>query len=199
MKNRQFYILFLGWLCGLPLWAQNDTINVLDEVFLTDIKLRDFSTGQHVSVLNDSVLKKNGALLTSALNFNTNIYFKENGLGMVSSPSFRGTTASQTAVLWNGININSQFNGQTDFNTINAGGFDNISVRGGGGSVVYGSGAIGGTIHLNTQLDFSGKTKQDLFLQYGSFNTLDARYKIKTSTKKWSLSAALARNSSDND
>ena len=199
MKNRQFYILFLGLLCGLPLWAQNDTINVLDEVFLTDIKLRDFSTGQHVSVLNDSVLKKNGALLTSALNFNTNIYFKENGLGMVSSPSFRGTTASQTAVLWNGININSQFNGQTDFNTINAGGFDNISVRGGGGSVVYGSGAIGGSIHLNTQLDFSGKTKQDLFLQYGSFNTLDARYKIKTSTKKWSLSAALARNSSDND
>lgn len=199
MKKTRFYILFLGLLCSLPVFAQNDTINVLDEVFLTDTKLKDFSTGQQVTVLNDSVLKKNGALLTSALNFNTNIYFKENGLGMVSSPSFRGTTASQTAVLWNGININSQFNGQTDFNALNAGGFDNISVRGGGGSVVYGTGAIGGTVHLNTNLDFTGKTKQDIFFQYGSFNTLDARYKIKTSGKKWSLSLAAARNSSDND
>jgi iron complex outermembrane receptor protein len=180
-------------------FAQNDTVKVLDEVFLTDTKLKDFSTGQQVTVLNDSVLKKNGALLTSALNFNTNIYFKENGLGMVSSPSFRGTTASQTAVLWNGININSQFNGQTDFNTLNVGGYDNVSVRGGGGSVVYGTGAIGGTVHLNTNLDFSGKTKQDIFLQYGSYNTVDARYKVKTSGKKWRLSIAAARNSSDND
>ncbi|PKD16984.1 TonB-dependent receptor [Salegentibacter salinarum] len=199
MKKTQFYILFLGLLCSLTSLAQNDTVNVLDEVFLTDKKLKDFSTGQQVTVLNDSVLKKNGALLTSALNFNTNIYFKENGLGMVSSPSFRGTTASQTAVLWNGININSQFNGQTDFNTLNAGGFDNISVRGGGGSVIYGTGAIGGTVHLNTNLDFTEKTTQDIFVQYGSFNTLDARYKIKTSGKKWSLSVATARNSSDND
>ncbi|MDX1428507.1 MAG: TonB-dependent receptor, partial [Salegentibacter mishustinae] len=79
MKKTQFYILFLGLLCGLPTLAQNDTINVLNEVFLTDTKLKDFSTGQQINVLNDSVLKKNGALLTSALNFNTNIYFKENG------------------------------------------------------------------------------------------------------------------------
>ncbi|TDN81237.1 iron complex outermembrane receptor protein [Salegentibacter sp. 24] len=199
MKKTQFYILFLSLLCSMTAFAQNDTVKVLDEVFLTDTKLKDFSTGQQVTVLNDSVLKKNGALLTSALNFNTNIYFKENGLGMVSSPSFRGTTASQTAVLWNGININSQFNGQTDFNTLNVGGYDNVSVRGGGGSVVYGTGAIGGTVHLNTNLDFSGKTKQDIFLQYGSYNTVDARYKVKTSEKKWRLSIAAARNSSDND
>lgn len=60
MKKTQFYILFLGLLCGWPTLAQNDTINVLNEVFLTDTKLKDFSTGQQVTVLNDSVLKKNG-------------------------------------------------------------------------------------------------------------------------------------------
>ncbi|SHF60839.1 iron complex outermembrane recepter protein [Salegentibacter echinorum] len=199
MKTFIRYILILSYFTAVPVFGQADSITILDEVFLTDTKLKDFSTGQEVTILNDSVLKKNGALLTSALNFNTNIYFKENGLGMVSSPSFRGTSASQTAVLWNGININSQFNGQTDFNTINAGGYDNISIRGGGGSVVYGTGAVGGTVHLNTQLDFSKETQNDFFLQYGSFNSLDARYKLKTSTEKWSLSIALARNSSDND
>ena len=73
---------------------------------------------------------------------------------MVSSPSFRGTTAQQTAVVWNGININSQLLGQTDFNTVSTRGYNSIAVKAGGGSVVYGSGAIGGTIHLNNDLKF---------------------------------------------
>ncbi len=199
MKFIQFYFFVVFFCSSFWINAQSDSITVLDEVLLTDTRLKGFSTGQNIQTLVDTTLQKNGALLTDALNFNTPVYFKENGLGMVSSPSFRGTSASQTAVLWNGININSQFNGQIDFNTINTGGYDNISVRGGGGSVVYGSGAIGGSIHLNTHLGFEDKTRNTVFLQYGSYNTLDARYKLKTSGEKWSLSLALARNSSDND
>ncbi|UJH91970.1 TonB-dependent receptor plug domain-containing protein [Antarcticibacterium sp. 1MA-6-2] len=101
--------------------------------------------------------------------------------------------------MWNGININSQFNGQIDFNTINAAGFDEIAVRGGGGSVAYGTGAIGGTVHLNTNLSFRDRLENDLFLEYGSFNTLDARYRLKAGWEKWSISVAGAHNSSDND
>ena len=65
---------------------------------------------------------------------------------MVASPSFRGTNASQTAVLWNGIPINSMFTGQTDFNTILTGSIDKLTIRSGSGSVPFGSGAIGGSI-----------------------------------------------------
>ncbi len=198
MKKGIFFILPFILLHTLPSFAQIDSINVLDEV-LVDAKLRVFSTGQEVLHISDSVTKKNRPTLTSVLNFNSPIYFKENGLGMVSSPSFRGTTASQTAVLWNGININSQFNGQTDFNTINAAGYDEIAVRGGGGSVVYGTGAIGGTVHLNTRLNFQEKLENDVFVQYGSFNTLDARYQLKAARGDWTVNISGARNSSDND
>lgn len=194
MKN-YFYVLFLSFSCS---FSQYDSITVLEEV-LIDTKLNVFSTGQTLLKLSDSVAKQNPPLLSSLLNFNTPVYFKENGSGMVSSPSFRGTTASQTAVLWNGININSQFNGQIDFNTINASGFDDITVRGGGGSVVYGTGAIGGTIHLNTHLSFKEKIENLLFLQTGSFNTHDLRYRFKTARGDWSLLVSGARNSSDND
>jgi len=178
--------------------AQNDTI-ALKEVIISDSQLRDYSTSQSVLKLNDSVINKNASSLTSLLNYNSVIYFKENGLGMVSSPSFRGTTAQQTAVLWNGININSQLLGQTDFNTISTRDFTSISVKAGGGSVIYGTSAIGGSIHLNNDLTFGNKFMNTVRVNYGSFNTQGYHYKANVGSDKFSASVSFTRNNSDND
>jgi hypothetical protein len=43
-------------------------------------------------------------------------------------------------------------------------GYDQIGIKAGGGSVTYGSGAIGGSIHLNNILDFN-KGFMDLYFQ----------------------------------
>lgn len=182
------------------LFAQVDSLeNQLDTIFVSSYKLQEFSAGQTISHLSDSVIKENQPLLTSLLEYNTPIYFKQNGLGMASSPSFRGTTASQTAVLWNGININSNFLGQTDFNTVNGGNFDDIDVRAGGGSLIYGSGAIGGTVHLNTDLEYKNEISHEIYTGYGSFQTFDNRYKLNISTDKFSFRFAGTHNSSNND
>ena len=181
------------------LLAQSKPAIPLNEVIVSDNQLKNFSSSQSVLKLTDSIISKNQSSLTSLLNYNTVIYFKENGLGMVSSPSFRGTTAQQTAVVWNGININSQLLGQTDFNTISTRGYNSIEVKAGGGSVVYGSGAIGGTIHLNNDLKFKDTFKNNVEIYYGDFNTLSAVYGITAATNKWSTNASFTRNSSDND
>ena len=181
------------------IFAQQDTIVKLKEVVVSDVQLQRFSNSLSVEKLNDSIIENNRASLTSLLQYNTVIYFKENGLGMVSSPSFRGTTAQQTAVIWNGININSQLNGLTDFNTITTNDFENITVRAGGGSAIYGSSAIGGSIHLNNELQFKNQFRNRLLLNYGSFNTFGANYKTSISDKKVSTTISISRNSSDND
>ncbi|WP_112086632.1 TonB-dependent receptor [Flavobacterium lacus] len=191
--------------CGVALLlfqlvlGQNDSMVQLNEVVVSDAKLQKFSNAQQIRVLNDSVLQKNRGSFTNLLLFNSPIYFKENGAGMVSSPSFRGTTAQQTAVIWNGININSQLNGQTDFNTINAADFNSIGIRSGGGSVLYGSGAVGGSIHLTNLLAFNAKTKHQLRANYGSFNSLGLNYGLEGGSEKWAYQASSSRNSSDND
>ncbi|MFV8347498.1 TonB-dependent receptor plug domain-containing protein [Flavobacterium sp. ZB4P13] len=179
--------------------AQNDSITNLKEVIVSDANLLKNNKSQSILVLNDSVINKNQSSLTNLLNYNSVIYFKEYGRGMLSTVSFRGTTASQTAVIWNGININSQLNGSTDFNTISAGNFNSISVKAGGGSVSYGSGAIGGTVHLNNDLVFKNQFTNDLRVDYGSFNTFGANYKIAVSNAKWSTQIGFFQNSSDND
>lgn len=198
MTVKQFILPLFLMLCH-TLVAQQDSIVQLKEVVISDTQLRDFSSTQSVQKLNDSVINTNSSSLTSLLNYNTVIYFKENGLGMVSSPSFRGTTAQQTAVIWNGININSQLNGQTDFNTLNTRDFNSVSVRAGGGSVIYGSGAVGGTIHLNSEPEYGQKFTNTARVNYGSYNTLGLHYNAGVSTNKFSASVSFTRNSSDNN
>lgn len=198
MTAKKLLLFCILCLCQ-TLCAQHDTIVTLKEVLISDSQLKNFTDTKSVQVLNDSVIEKNQASLTSLLNYNSGIYFKENGLGMVSSPSFRGTTAQQTAVIWNGIPINSQFNGQTDFNTISSADFNTITVQSGGNSSIYGSSAIGGSIHLNTDLSFKKAFRNELRFHYGSFNTLGMNYKIRVSDAKFSSQISLSRNSSDND
>ena len=127
---------------------------VIDTVFIFDRHITEAKKTQQVYQISNTDIQKNATNLSEALRFQTPIYIKENGRGSVSSPSFRGTTAQQTSFLWNGIPVNSTFLGQGDINNLSLLNYDNIEVKAGGGSVIYGSAAIGGTIHLNNQISF---------------------------------------------
>ncbi len=199
MKRKVNYIFFITVLTLLQGFAQNDSITRLDEVIISDIKIKKFSEGYKVQSLSDSVIKRNDISLTSLLRYNSTIYFRENGIGGISSASFRGTSASQTAVIWNGININSQLNGQTDFNTVSTNNYDDIAIRSGGGSVQYGSGAIGGSVHLNNEFKFSNHFSNNFRISYGSFNTSKANYKVRYGNKKIYTDVGVDYINSDND
>lgn len=180
-------------------YAQVSNIE-LNEVTVTDWYLSKNTAIQSTQKLNDSVIKSNaGNSLTSLLNNQSLFFFKENGLGMVSSPSFRGTTAQQTAVVWNGININSPLNGQTDFNLISVRQFNQIAIRAGGGSSRYGTGAIGGSIHLNNHLNYTEGFELESFNQLGSFNTWFNSVQFRQASSKKTLQVQLSRTASDND
>lgn len=199
MKEHIVYIfIFLCFGIG-NLNAQIDSLNVLPEVVLSDVKLRNFSQGQRVGRIGDSILQNSKTSLTEVLRHNSLIYFRENGPGGVSSPSFRGTSAQQTAVVWNGININSQLNGQTDFNTISSRNYDNIAVRRGGGSIPYGSGAVGGSVHLNNDIRFQNKIETNASFGYGSFDSPSANIKSQYSTQKFYGDLAVDYTQSQND
>ncbi|WP_394907121.1 TonB-dependent receptor plug domain-containing protein [uncultured Mesonia sp.] len=194
---RQFLFLILLFLLGYAVQAQKREL--LDSVVLKASNIRTQSVGQNIVEIKSSEIKKYRPQLTDVLNFETPIFFKENGLGMVSSPSFRGTTAQQTAVLWNGINVNSTFLGQVDFNTLSAHGYSDILVRSGGGSAQLGSGAIGGSILLQNQLDFEKGHQLSLNSSLGSFATFNQSLDYQWSNQK--ISAQVGGNyvQSEND
>ena len=199
MEKKQLFLFFIGLMAFAQVFGQRDGVIVLDEVILSDAKLLHFSKGTKVRVVNDSVQEKSGSSLTDLLRYNSNIYFKENGYGMVSSASFRGTNAQQTAVVWNGININSQLTGQTDFNTLIPGNYGDVVVRSGGGAVQYGSGAVGGAVLLNDSFRFNDGWKNSLQTSYGSFNTSKLAFNTSLGKEKTSLQIGINHIASDND
>ncbi len=190
-------LIFIALLATLSSFAQ-DTIRQLDEVRVADVQWRVFSRSRTLKVVPDSLLWHQNSLKT-LLSRTTALYFRENGAGMVASVSFRGTTASQTAVVWNGIAINSLLNGQTDFNTILTEGFGHVVVRPGGGGVGYGSGAIGGTVHLDNVFRYGQEFRHSLYSRYGSFDTYGVAFHVRGGSERWSVDATLSRNESQND
>ncbi|OBQ55432.1 TonB-dependent receptor [Tamlana sp. s12] len=195
-KTLLFFVCFHGV-------AQNDSlVNRLGEVVIvSDRKLTNHSAGYKVETLNDSIIVNNLESFSALLRFNSPLYIKEYGAGGTSTASFRGTSASNTAVIWNGININSINNGQTGFNSLTVSLFDAIDIRSGGGSLEYGSGAIGGTIHLNDNLKFSNDefVSNQFIASLGSYDTYNGLYKLKISNSKWTINAGLSYNQSEND
>ncbi|RXP44813.1 TonB-dependent receptor [Lutibacter sp. HS1-25] len=195
----RYILFFFIFLISSKSFAQLDSIQQLKVVNLSSAKLQKHSKGFKVLALSDSVIVKNMESFTALLRFNTPIYIKEYGAGGTSTASFRGTSASNTAVVWNGININSVNNGQTGFNALTVNLFDHIDVRSGGGSIEFGSGAIGGTVHLNDQLSFGNHLNNQLVSSVGSFNTYNNLYKFSFGNESIAAKFGVSYNQSDND
>lgn len=167
----KYILIFL--LSSASIHAQNDTLQFLEEVKLHGNFSSKLNTGYHIQILSDSLLNNTSQSLGDLLEHQANLYFKQNGLGMVSSISLRGSGASHTGIYWNGIGINSTLNGQTDFNTLSANGFNQIEIRKGSGSTLFGSGAIGGAINLKDIISFSPIFQNNwlINLSTASYNT----------------------------
>lgn len=192
---KYWYILFFSCV----LFAQNDSINLLDEVKLYGNFSPRINAGYQIKIINDSIINNRQQSLGVLLQNQTNLYFKQNGNGMVSSISLRGSGASHTGVYWNGIAINSSLNGQTDFNTLSANGFNQIEIRKGSGSILFGSGAIGGAINLRDKIYFYNHKNLSLNLGFGSYNTKNIALKAKLSTDKLYSKITINGEKSTND
>jgi len=200
MKTGFIFISFLFALClSQRTHAQNDSIQQIDEVRIHASFSPDYQVGYSITHLKDSLLKTSSSHLSQLLRNQANVYIKEQGRGMVASISLRGSGASHTGVFWNGIPMNSSLNGQTDFNTIFPSNFNSITIRKGGGSVLLGSGAIGGAINLENQFEFDHQTSGSISMGLASYKSLMGFVDIGHSTKKLSIKATISGYSSENN
>ncbi|WP_449388194.1 TonB-dependent receptor plug domain-containing protein [Chryseobacterium lineare] len=192
--KKSLLLIFSAYGCFLS--AQEKAI---DTVYVFDNQISKVKLFHKVNTISPEDAQKNSTNLSETLRFQSQVYIKENGRGAASSPSFRGTTAQQTAFVWNGININSQFLGQGDVNNIPFMGFDQLDVKSGSVGVVYGSGAIGGTVHLNNSLDFNKGFHASLFSEAASFSTYNNFAKASFSNDKFSFKFSGNYSESEND
>lgn len=135
----------------LAVLAQDAAVQI-PEVQLEESRLDLHQVGAQ-QLLLDSALSKHTHSLSDYLRQHGPIFVKE--YGALSSAFYRGTSAAHTQLLWNGVSLNSLSTGQVDLGLFPAALFSEIKLNSGGHSTLSGSGAIGGSIQLNNQLEFN--------------------------------------------
>ncbi|WP_229209383.1 TonB-dependent receptor plug domain-containing protein [Dyadobacter sediminis] len=154
MFNKRKLLLILsvttGFFVSENVQAQSDSVG-LETVTIRGFAPERFMSGLKVQKMDSSALNNfRFQNISDLLSLYTPLAFKNYGHGQLNTVSFRGTSANHTAVLWNGLNINSPILGQTDFSTIPVAGFDELSVQYGSAASIVGSDAVGGSILLGS-------------------------------------------------
>lgn len=193
-------ILSLLFALNVRLSAQNDTI-VLESVEVSALAIFNKKQQQQSmerKIDTATIKRLKTVSLSQLLIQHSPVFIKTYGPGGTASASFRGTTASHTLVLWNGLQLNSPSLGEVDFSTIPVFFTDEISLQW-GSKTSANSGGLGGVVNISNKHKFNEGLILDLKQTYGSFNTWGSYVTVGYSAKNYIARVKAYRNSSDND
>jgi iron complex outermembrane receptor protein len=181
-------------------YAQTDTTRTLPAVVVTEARQSAFGVGQRLQV-PDSLHRQQYRHATAAdwLAEQTGVFVKTYGLGALATPSFRGTGAAHTGIVWNGIVLNNAMNGTFDLSLLPLNLMDDVRLQFGGGTALMGSGLVGGSLLLDTRPRFDGKTTWEAVATGGSFGRAAASVKIETGGTRFAGSTRLYTQQAENN
>lgn len=180
--------------------TKDTSLHTLMEVVIEHHKQEVLQPSKKNTGIDSIVLSRySGSSLADMLSAQSSIHIKSYGNGNIATTSFRGGNASHTALLWNGLNIQNAMLGQSDLSIVPTLFFDNVNLEYGGGSALWGSGALGGSIHLENKLAFDKGFNTKLQMSLGSFDTKKMAATVLLSYKKIASSTRVYYNSSKND
>lgn len=176
-----------------------DTV-ALNSVEVSARKIELSQIGKKVERIDSTVREQfRFSSVADLLAYNSSVFIKSYGPGQLATTAFRGGNASQTAVLWNGFNLQNAMLGQADLALMPSVLFEEVEVEYGGSSSQWGSGAIGGSILLNNKLNFNKGLKSAINLGVGSFGAVNSSAAVLVSKKRFISSTKVYLNNSRND
>ncbi len=194
-------------LCGFQIFLflsaftqeNRDTIQ-LEAIEVKSTRLEKFGIGQNLhNFSQDDLDQHSGNALDDLLASQSSVFIKSYGAGSLASPSSRGTGFGHTAVLWNGFNLQSPLNGGIDFSLLPLMVADEVQLQQGGSAALFGSGAIGGVVHLQQSAKIAKGWHGNLSTNAGSFGRLGQGLKMSMGLKKWSADFRVQHDQAKND
>lgn len=178
--------LMAAW--AFPCTAQpgmTDTASALPPVEIQSDRLSNYHAGYNVRRIDSvTLMQYKDASLSELLSANGLVYLKKYGVTGIGSISVRGTSNVHTATVWNGFNLQSVMNGGADLSLFPIGFTDQISLQTGGSCALFGSGAIGGSIHINNTPHFGSGLHTMVSTNGGSFHSLGGSAVVEAGTAK---------------
>ncbi len=177
-----------------------DTIRQLNVVEVSTSRLILFSNANKSETLDSALLDRyTSSNLADILLNESQIFIKSYGLGSLASSSFRGSGANHTSVLWNGFNLQSPMNGIIDLSLIPANFMNNVAIQYGGAGALWGTGAVGGSIHLSNFSENNKGLTVSTTSSFGSFSDKQQQVNAEFSKKRLISSLKVFNHDAKND
>ncbi len=193
----RFLLLLTAMLVALFSFSQvRDTVRIPEVLVTSTVK---YMVGAKKQTMDEHVVERLGhQSLGKAISRYTPIYIRQDAGGL-STIYFRGTSPDHTAIMFDGINLNSLTLGHSNMSDIPMFLFDEVDLQYGGSSSLFGTGAIGGTIQLRTDPKFDKKTKIVVQQDIASFGTYFSGLKLTSGTERFENSLRMLNFQSEND
>jgi len=195
IKIKKYFIFFILFIVSTNLFALEVTVPVnifqpLSKTLSTPIP------GASSIIIDRKDLKKyDNITIHDILNYESGIksrsIYGSNSSGSKTTLDIRGMGAqakSNVLILINGQRLNNIDMSEIDFPSIPVESIDRIEIiKGNAASVLYGDGAIGGTINIITNPEISTKTINEIIVKNGTYNNREVAWKNTQKINQYSL------------
>lgn len=208
ISNKRFIIGLMGCLGYMVrMTAQtSDSIAMYGQIDAVEIvaqrirHINEANAGAKITSIDSKKIQANKTRsLAELLTDHTPVYIKSTGTGALATASFRGGSASQTRVNWNGINITPPMSGTFDFSQIPVFFIDHVDLYFGSSHTKNGTGAVTGSVNLFSDPDWNIGVKGKIFAEYGSYNTYTAGGQINFGKERKAAKTRVYHQHSDNN
>lgn len=148
-KYGYFFVSTALW---LPLSAQSDSIQSNIALPETTVREYRFNRTGYTTWRADSLPVSAVISASERLFWENGLDLRQNAPGTLATLSARGAGPNRTAVLWNGLSLQSPMNGVIDISLIPLWSGDQLEVLQGGNSAAQSNGAMGGAVLFETPL-----------------------------------------------
>ncbi|RPH34379.1 MAG: TonB-dependent receptor [Bacteroidales bacterium] len=202
MSFKSFTICVFTCFLVIQLQAQKsitDSIYTIKGIDVYSSRLETFAVGATVQKFDTTLLRLHRTESISQLLGGSGANIKSTGVSGLSTISLRGGGSTHTAIVWNGLSIQSPMSGSTDFSILPVSMFSSVQLQYGGSGTLFGSGAVAGIVHLSSGNILTTPNGISASIGYGSANSKNGFINLKQGNKRIAASIKAFRSSSDND
>jgi vitamin B12 transporter len=167
------------------------------DTFIMDGFHKKVSNNQQIGTVKLNLPLQQNQTLNQLLNTSAALFVKQYSPSALATTSMRGMSAQHTALVWNGINLQSCMNGLKDLNLIPVFFIENATLESGANNNLVGQGAIAGAIQLTNQLTNEKLIKMESNL--GSFNNQQQAFSLTGFHKNLKYRTKVLHRSGDNN
>jgi vitamin B12 transporter len=188
----KLFLLLCALVCFFQAFSQEfeDTVCLSSVTVLGETE-QFFTDGAKLEIIDSLSLSSASSTVSDVLLHSTSSLIKSYGhSGSASTLSLRGAGASRSAVMWEGFQLNSITMGETDLSLLPAQSFNYLAIDHSGSAAAYGSGSVGGVLHLAYKPSWKKEKLFAVQLSQASFETYNASFRHSIGTNRLNVSGS---------